>query len=134
MSATITSLWPRVRAQVLVADPNPVERLRVCDSLRARGCKVYEASSGPEAQSVLAGMPVHVVILDLTIGAAAGLEIVRVAARLTPRPKLLVVSEPGIGPPDSEAMIDVVVAKPCSEAQLFAIIRESLDPAGQSGS
>lgn len=134
MSATVTPLRPGARFSVLVVDADPVSRLNASDELRSAGYRVLEASSEPEAEAILAGMPVHLLVLDASSdgGRIDSQAIARLAADLRPRPKVIVVSN---AVPFNDGANDgaSVLAKPYEGSRLVEIVRESLDPTGASG-
>jgi CheY-like chemotaxis protein len=129
VSATITPLRRGEPFNLLVVDADAVTRCLVCDELRGEGYRVLEASSGADAVSVLRSMPVHLVLVDLSLpGPVDGLATARFATDLRPRPKVILAS---IGPPDGTADLEEIgprVSKPYSVPDVIEAVRRSLDP------
>ena len=65
-------------AHVLVVDDDPVARLRAAALLRSQGMRVSEAADGQAAlDSVDAGPPVSLVVLDLAMPGMDGMDVLR---------------------------------------------------------
>ena len=137
MTASITPLRPGAQHTLLVADGDPVARCLVCDRLREEGYRVLESHSASEATAVLTSLPVHLLLLDVSIEAGAGRpSLVRLAAGLRPPPVVIMTGmrEALSGALSRvEGLADtILIEKPCALPDLLAIIRNRLGPTAQS--
>lgn len=80
---------------VLIIDDEPLMRLSMVDALAAVGYDVQEASSGDEGLSLLETKPFDVVITDLRLPGADGLQIVQACKQKIPSPEVLMITAHG---------------------------------------
>ena len=130
MTATITPLRSSGPLTLLVIDDDAVTRCILCDALRGAGYKVLEASSGADALTILAKMPVHLVLLDpFLCGSIDSGAVAREAAALRPPPKVILAAPPGGGSPETADLpgTDLAAAQPYAVPTILAIVRQALD-------
>ncbi len=131
MTATITPLRPAAPLALLVVDDDAVMRCVLCDGLRCAGYKVFEASSGADALTIMGEMPVHLVLLDPSLEGAVDGRIVARAAALRPAPKVILASS--TGDPSRTTDVpggDLVVAKPYAVPRILELVRQVFDAQG----
>jgi CheY-like chemotaxis protein len=68
-------VWTLAHEKILVVEDNPVHRELLTDLLQARGYQVREASSGPEAQSLVKSTLPDLVVMDVQLPGADGLTV-----------------------------------------------------------
>ncbi|MCA9622688.1 MAG: response regulator [Myxococcales bacterium] len=76
----------------LVVDDDDPSRTGVAELLRALAYEVMEAARGDQALALLQAHAVHVVVTDLHLPGASGVQVVRVAKRLHPAVSIALVS------------------------------------------
>jgi DNA-binding response OmpR family regulator len=132
LNATITTLHPRVKPSLLVADRDPVARCLVCDRLREEGYRVLEAHSFDAATAILTTLPVHLLLLDASLEPAEGRpSLLECAARLRPPPAVVVTGTRETLSRLRDFADPTLIEKPCALPDLLAIIRNRLGPTAQ---
>lgn len=63
--------------KILIVEDNPINRELLRDLLRARGYKVWEAATGPEALRLVKASPPDLVVMDLQLPGIDGLAVTR---------------------------------------------------------
>ncbi|MFD2740298.1 response regulator [Sulfitobacter aestuarii] len=63
--------------QILIVEDEPVTRSTLASYLQAQGYEVYEAASAAEAEHLLAGAEIDLLIVDINLEGKDGLEITR---------------------------------------------------------
>ena len=120
-------------ARILVAEDERSIRhlLRTC--LAAEGYEVQEAANGEEAlEAITRDPPPDIVLLDLSIPAPQGMEILHQLKNMVirPRPRVIVLTANGSVDRAVEAMqlgaVDFL-EKPCAPERLLAVIARALD-------
>lgn len=122
-------------ALVLVADDEPPMRRFLRASLAASGYRVVEAESASEATARIADHNPELVLLDLGLPDADGVEVVR-AVRGWSRVPIVVVSARGREQDKVDALdagADDYLTKPFGTAELLARIRVALRHAHEAG-
>ena len=77
---------------LLVVDDDPVQRLVIRSVAKKAGFEVEQASSTSEAEMALQLGAYDILILDLSLGAGTGIEILRHVAKLEHKPAILIAS------------------------------------------
>lgn len=120
----------RISPSVLIADDDQMQTDQLTLFLRSREIDAFTVNDGFDAARTMAWLKPAVVLLDLKLPRIDGLQLARFAARLTPPPKIILIS----GVPDLiEAALTAqlkpyaVVQKPVSLADLLALVRRALD-------
>jgi DNA-binding response OmpR family regulator len=81
--------------QILVVDDETVVRRVLGDALAQAGYRVRTAASGEEALAVLAEQPSDLVLLDLQLGDADGVEVMQVIRARWPQTQILILTAHG---------------------------------------
>jgi DNA-binding NtrC family response regulator len=77
---------------ILIIDDEPLMRLSMEDALRAIGCEVRAAATGPEGLALLEQTPFDIVITDLRLPGADGLTLLQAAKQRAPRTEVVVIT------------------------------------------
>jgi PAS domain S-box-containing protein len=112
--------------RVLVVDDEQMVRDVVADSLRAAGAEVAAVGSGREAVEALARGRFDLVVTDLGMPDVNGWDVARAAARLDPRPRVLLLTGWGdAASPDAatSGLVERVLAKPIELEDLISAAR-----------
>ncbi|MGH7260665.1 MAG: sigma-54-dependent transcriptional regulator [Nitrospiraceae bacterium] len=80
---------------VLIIDDEPLMRLSMEDALRAVGCEVRAAATGPEGLALLEQTAFDIVITDLRLPGADGLTLLQAAKQRSPRTEVVVITAHG---------------------------------------
>ena len=80
---------------VLIIDDEPLIRLSMEDALRAVGCEVRAAATGPEGLALLEQIPFDIVITDLRLPGADGLTLLQAAKQRSSRTEVVVITAHG---------------------------------------
>jgi DNA-binding NtrC family response regulator len=80
---------------VLIVDDEPLMRLSMEDALQAAGYTVRAAATGPEGLEMAHAADVDIVITDLRLPGADGLEIVRACTQRTPKAEVIMITAHG---------------------------------------
>ncbi len=80
---------------VLIIDDEPLIRLSMEDALRAVGCEVRAAATGPEGLALLEQIPFDIVITDLRLPGTDGLTLLQAAKQRSPRTEVVVITAHG---------------------------------------
>lgn len=118
---------------VLVVDDDPSIRMLCRVNLELDGLRVLEAGSLPEARAHLAEADVSVVLLDVHVGTASGLDLLRELRRDRPfvRIALLTGSE---GEAERDVEPDAIVGKPFTLEELRTTVeRLAAEAVGSAG-
>jgi len=114
---------------ILVVDDSSTTIEVLERNLRGRGFRVLAASSVAEAIRVLENAPVDVVITDLKMPGASGLELVRHVRENYDRTEVVMIT----GYPSIEGAVEAVktgaeeyLAKPFTDEELFAVVDKAL--------
>ncbi len=118
-------------ARVLIVDDHPVVRhgLRSMLSLLPDMHCAGEAESGPEAIRAAAASDPDVVLLDLRLPGADGIQVARALRRVVPQARILIVTvddDPGEAARALEAGVDGFLLKTATVEELGAAIRRTL--------
>ena len=109
---------------VLVVEDEPALGSLLRDFLETQGCRVTVASSGSEALAELAASEWDVVLSDIMLPGASGVEIAHTAKARSPRTGVVLLSGkllPEDVCPDGE-VVDVALAKPVDLGKLGGVI------------
>ena len=114
--------------RVLVVDDDRSLRLLCRVNLELDGYGVVEAATLDEARSALAEELVDVVLLDVHVGAASGLDLLDELERERPSlPVALLTGESGL-PPEARGRAAAVVSKPFPIEALTGTVERLLGP------
>jgi len=75
---------PNAPGRLLLADDDPIYRVRLAKAFERRGFTVHEAHDGRSALEVIASYRLDYAIVDLRMPAPSGLELVQTLAKQTP--------------------------------------------------
>jgi two-component system KDP operon response regulator KdpE len=111
---------------VLVVDDDPSLRLLCRVNLELEGYHVLEAGTVPEAQAMLVGDGVDLVLLDVHIGPESGLELMRAVRDEGGAPPVVLVTGSARLDAETQAEADGVVTKPFRLEELLGVVRTLL--------
>jgi len=80
---------------VLIIDDEPLMRLSLEDALRAVGCEVRAAATGPEGLALLEQTAFDIVITDLRLPGVDGLTLLQAAKQRSPKTEVIVITAHG---------------------------------------
>jgi len=110
---------------LLIVDDEPLMRLSMMDALKAVGYEVRSAASGQEGMDLLRKDPFDVVVTDLRLPGASGLELLQVCKQHAPRTEVIVITAHGSVETAVEAMklgAYDYITKPFSMEELLLIV------------
>jgi two-component system response regulator AtoC len=110
---------------LLIIDDEPLMRLSVMDALKAVGYDVRAASTGQEGLDLLRKEPFDVVISDLRLPGASGLELLQSCKQLSPKTEVILITAHGSVETAVEAMkvgAYDYITKPFSMEELLLIV------------
>lgn len=118
------------RTRILAVDDDRLIRLNLSLLLGREGLEVDTAATCREAQTMLDRRPYGVVVTDLDLPDASGLEVVKWARENCPETKIILISGSstaleGLQALD-EAIASSVVLKPFRFDELLALVRDAL--------
>jgi DNA-binding NtrC family response regulator len=112
--------------RVLVVDDDPSLRLLCRINLELDGYGVTEAATLDAARDELRGNGISLVLLDVHVGRANGVELLDELKRDRPElPVVLLTGESGL-PPEARGRADEVIAKPFDVSRLAQTVRKLL--------
>jgi len=110
---------------VLAVDDDPIVLVNTTAMLTDLGHRVYHAANGSLALTMLANLPVDLLITDYAMPGMTGVELIERARAIRPDLRMIVVS--GFADLDHGVVIDAMrLAKPFREHQLAATIAECM--------
>lgn len=115
---------------ILVIDDEPLMRLSIVDALRAGGHDVQEASDGTEGLELLRARTFDLVITDLRLPGADGLQIVRACKSMRLKPEVIVITAHGSVDTAVQAMKEGAydyITKPFSMDELLLAVERVAD-------
>jgi DNA-binding response OmpR family regulator len=117
------------KANILIADDELIERQTLSDILKLEGYHVASVSSGEAAVDYIRMNPVDLIILDLRMPGMSGLDVVKVASRLSPDIEIILLTAHG----SIESAIDALrnqvhdyLLKPASPTQIIESVEHGL--------
>jgi two-component system response regulator RegA len=116
---------------VLVVEDDDVYRAVLARSLVDAGFSVASAAGVSQARAHLQAATPDLALVDLRLGDGDGIEVVRLAARLAPGCRCVMLTGHGTIPAAVEAMRAGAVdfrTKPVDFAELVSALRDALDP------
>jgi two-component system phosphate regulon response regulator PhoB len=108
---------------VLVVDDDPSLRLLCRVNLELDGFRVVEAQSIGEAEAALQSEPVDVMLLDVHVGQASGLDLLGSLHGLDRSPAVVLVTGSAEVDEETRSKADGVVVKPFQLEELRATVR-----------
>jgi DNA-binding NtrC family response regulator len=117
------------RRTVLVVDDEPSLRLLCRVNLQLEGYRVLEAATVPDAREHLAGGGIDVVLLDIHIGGASGLDLLDDIEALELPVRVVMLSGTSEISPQVRARVHAVLGKPFDLEDLAAAVRS--EPSGR---
>ncbi len=126
VQAPAESIPAETKPKVLLVDDEPSIRRMVERGLSRGGCTVSEAANRAEVEQRLADDPSpDIVLLDRTLGAESGCDMLSMLRARAPDAKILFFTGQYIEPNEA-ALVDGVVQKPVSAKELLRIVRNAL--------
>jgi len=118
---------PDDRPRILLVDDHPEGRIAVARLLEARGFAVTEVEDGASAFASLSdGPPPDYLLTDLRLPDYDGREVIAVARRLSPAPRIALMTGWDVEPDEKDRLgIDWVFLKPLDIGQIAAKFREA---------
>ena len=129
----ITTLPRQTPPIILVVDDDVIARCLISDELRARGFKVLEAHSAPEAIKVLGKVHIDLLLVEIYLaGALGGLDVIRRAQTYSRTTRIILTSNQGASAPELDLSdLGTFVPKPISIPNLLDVVSGSLNwPSG----
>jgi len=80
---------------VLIIDDEPLMRISIADALKAEGCLVKVASTGPEGAEMIKKEPFEIVVSDLRLPGLDGLQLLQTCKEVSPRTGVIVITAHG---------------------------------------
>ncbi len=80
---------------VLIIDDEPLMRISIADALKAEGCQVKVAVTGPEGVDLIKKEPFEIVISDLRLPGLDGLQLLQTCKEVSPRTGVIVITAHG---------------------------------------
>ncbi|MFN0006475.1 MAG: response regulator transcription factor [Planctomycetota bacterium] len=117
------------RRKVLVVEDDAAIRRGLCDSLTFAGYAVLECADGLEARRLAVAAELDLVLLDLVLPGASGLEILAELRRSRPTLPVIMVTARGAEEDRVRGLkqgADDYVVKPCSSSELLARVEAVL--------
>jgi len=118
------------RASILIVDDEPLMRLSMVDALAAVGYAVEEAATGTEGIEKIRSQCFHVVITDLRLPGADGLQILRTCKESSPNTEVVMITAHG----SVDTAVDAMkcgaydyITKPFSMVELLLVIERLAD-------
>lgn len=115
---------------ILVIDDEPLMRMSIVDALQAVGHDVQEAADGTEGLALLQTKPFDLVITDLRLPGADGVQIVRACQQAPRKPEVIVITAHGSVDTAVQAMKSGAhdyITKPFSMDELLLIVARVAD-------
>jgi CheY-like chemotaxis protein len=123
----------RVARVILVVDDEPAARELIRTTLEGAGYDVLEACNGREAEAVLAGSHVDLMITDIVMPEQDGLETIKAVRKTHPLLRIIAMSDAASGYQLRAAKLlgaDAVIAKPLTHGVLGDTVRSQLGGRG----
>lgn len=127
--SNVVGIRPAKKSAVLVVDDDPLQVEQITGYLRRRGIDVRGATDGQSALAALAVDQPAVVVMDINMPGMTGIETAREMAKLSYKPKIILVS----GEPDRVAeanasgiAVFAAVDKPVPLRALETFIRKAV--------
>lgn len=130
MNAAKVTPLRRATPSLLVVEDDAVTRCLICDQLRLEGFKVLEASSAEDAIAILQTVPIHLLLVDVSmIGERNGPDVAGFAKTCRPVPKILLTADE-TDADDTETLREFgpLIRKPYVISQVVEVVQRSLDP------
>lgn len=119
-----------MNATVLIVDDEDKVRSYLARLLQKRGCEVHAAADGAEALAMLDRQAVDIVLLDVLIPGASGMDVLREIKRLQPEAEVIMLTGKASGASGVEGMrrgaFDYLL-KPIHLAQLLQRMQAALE-------
>lgn len=133
-SAVEPATEPR-RPRVLLVDDHDIGRISLARLLEAMGFDVTAVVDGTSAFQVLGGTPeFDIVLTDVRLPDLDGREIVEVARRLVPTPKIALITGWDVEPDEPRRLgIDWVFLKPLDVQDMVAKLQQATTPHRATG-
>ena len=111
-------------ARILIVDDEESDRLVAQTILEGAGHETFLAEDGQQALSVFGSTAIDVVVTDLEMPRAHGLELITVLRDASPRPGIIVISGTGYAQLDMARAVgaDATLTKPVDPEELLAAI------------
>ncbi len=117
------------RANILIVDDEPVERLTLTEILRLDGYYVASVANGEAALDYLRSHHVDLMILDLRMPGMSGIDVVKVADRVSPDTEIVLLTAHGSMETAIEALryrVHDYLLKPASPTQILDTVARGL--------
>lgn len=111
-------------ARILIVDDEESDRLMARSILESAGHEIFMAEDGQQALSVFGGIAIDVVVTDLEMPRAHGLELITVLREASPRPGIIAISGTGYAQLDMARAVgaDATLNKPINAEELLEAI------------
>jgi DNA-binding NtrC family response regulator len=116
--------------QVLIAEDEKLLRIMMARLLQVSGYRVYTCSDGHQALNLIEKHPFDLVITDLMMAGASGMEVLRTTRRIQPRAKVIITT----GTPSSETLLEAkyegayaYLRKPLQLKHFLSILKDAVE-------
>jgi len=116
--------------EVLIAEKDKLLRLMMAKLLQVSGYRVYTCSDGSQALDLVARMSFDLVITDLMLAGASGMDVLKFVKKLQPRAKVILVTDT----PSSETLLEAkyegaysYLRKPLQLRQFLLILKDAIE-------
>jgi DNA-binding NtrC family response regulator len=116
--------------EVLIAEKDKLLRLMMAKLLQFSGYRVHTCGDGPQALDLVARQSFDLVITDLMLAGAGGMEVLKFVKKIQPRAKVILVTDT----PSSETLLEAkyegaysYLRKPLQLRQFLLILKDAIE-------
>ena len=116
--------------EVLIAEKDKLLRLMMAKLLQFSGYRVHTCGDGPQALDLVARQSFDLVITDLMLAGAGGMEVIKFVKKIQPRAKVILVTDT----PSSETLLEAkyegaysYLRKPLQLRQFLLILKDAIE-------
>jgi len=116
--------------EVLIAEKDKLLRLMMAKLLQFSGYRVHTCGDGPQALDLVARQSFDLVISDLMLAGAGGMEVLKFVKKIQPRSKVILVTDT----PSSETLLEAkyegaysYLRKPLQLRQFLLILKDAIE-------
>ena len=116
--------------EVLIAEKDKLLRLMMAKLLQVSGYRVHTCGGSPQALDLVARQSFDLVITDLMLAGAGGMEVLKFVKKMQPRAKVILVTDT----PSSETLLEAkyegaysYLRKPLQLRQFLLILKDAIE-------
>lgn len=121
---------PEKAPVVLIAEKDNLLRLMMAKLLQVSGYRIHTCGDGLQALKLIKRVSFDLVITDLMMAGATGIEVLKATKRLQPRAKVIIVTET----PSSETLLEAkyegaygYLPKPLQPKHFLSILKDAIE-------